>query len=387
MPFDHLHMLHFACVAVLEDPVGKDAMDPCLLFEATVDGDPQDFLDELIAFCGEGLDLVYRHCVGYPVSGHHLPHLVKSYLNGHALAPNIEFQGHPGRSLAEIHGEDALRKHLVNELERYTYSAPDFSGTRHTILRDIRRRVAEHPKYKWSMEERAEPFETEHGRRITFLAGFLLITFIGIAAIVFSSPDSGTYLACLLAPGGPATGCRMAYASGWAGDLIAVVGRVPYDLGDWVVGWLFTSHGFFRAVVTLFAAWAIGRGVQYLTEIGEKPAIVGVLWMLRQAVRRGAQLLRFLALTVLIVLGLSHVGALTPFDSVASDALRAAMVIALAFVLGFPAVLSVRYIRSMPSLQGREGHVPARMRALYALISDALWLFMAFLIWLIVVSL
>ena len=394
MPFDQLHMLHFACFAVLDEGAGSDSMEPCLLFEATIDGSPGNFLDDLIDLCGPSLDKIYGHCKNYPASGVALPDLAKAYLARHDVQPNISYQGHPGRTIHEVRGEDNLRRGLVDELEQYTQKTADLPASRDRILRHLRRYVSVprdamsgcSANLRWTSENRAEPFKTRWGRQIVVLAAMALAAMIAAIGIYASGLDVSGYVACMRDQTGPFTGCASAFDETWAGHVLAFLAGWPFLLGNWPISWAAGPGVFLWTAASALVSWAAARILQYMCETVARPGNAGTGWMLLQALRLATIVLRMMTLVAIFGLGmanLSEVGRTMWIEFSYAGALLSGV---LAVLAGIPALLVIRYVRSMPSLDSNFGHATEAKRAWFSLVYDALWLIMAVLIWLLLVA-
>lgn len=391
MPFHRLHILHFGCFAILDEGAGEDPIAPCLLFEATVDGETSDFIDEFIALCGPGLDLIYAHCDGYPETGTGLPGMVRTYLSDHAVRPDIHFRGHPGRTIAEIHGEDALRRHLIDTLDRHGAQASDLPGSRHEMLRILRRHVAAPPvpsasstpapDFRWVTERRGEPVETRLGRLLTVLLAAGLALLIAAIGTYLASPAPHALTDCLREARALATGCAEAFAPVRAGALIAFGLGLPFRLGGWLLAWGAVPGDLLWATAMVIGGWVIGRGTQFLCETIPKPGFAGVFWMLLQALRLAAMMLRFTALVALTGLGLATLSSHSIPRWTTQDYTGAIVVGVLVVVIGTIAIFLIRFIRTMPSLDSSFGHASPAKRATFSLASDALWLVMVVLGW------
>ncbi len=395
MPFDKLRMLHFACFAILEEGQQQDALAPCLMLEASIDGTPSDFLDDLIELCGPGLDEIYAHCQGYPDAGTGLPRLVHTYLISHDIKPHIFFQGHPGRSLSEIHGEEELRCRLVAELKSLADQDAGLPSDRTSILRRLRRvaltppgsGVGKDSDFRWVAEKRDEPFETRLGQHLTILAGGLLALLIAAAGVYLAVPDPQAFVACMQSLTSQVQGCASAFDNGWAGRVTAFLTDLPFIWRDLAAPWLSVLGIYFWAASSAVITWAIARGVRYLCERHEKPGDAGVRWLLLQILRLYAALASFGALAVLFGFGLATVGSVSAPAWLAYQTVAAALVGVLGTIVCAIALLYFRYIRSMPALDRMFGHATAQQHAKFSFASDGLRLVMVIIGWLMLVAL
>lgn len=405
MRFDRLNMLHFACFAVIEeDEPGRreDPIQSCLLFEATVDGDTGEFLEELIEICGDELDLIYRHCKGYPASGVNQPLTVKRYLAGHNVRPQIYFQGHPGRTLAEIRGESQLRGRLVARLEHFRTGDGTLTETRHDIQRDLRRFATQSPKrdeagpdgetgppkgdqvdLRWTTERRADPFETRWGRRLTIASAVFLSLLVAIAGIRLSDFDIAAFATCMRDVSGLFAGCATAFNSSWLSAGLATLVAWPFVWGGWVLSWVWTASEFEWLAVANILGWLLARLAVFALAAQPKPPNAGIGWMLLQSLKLAAILLRIAVQFVLFGLAFSALPVQEKPSWLPDSALGIALTLAFALIIGGAALLTLRFIKTLPALDSSYGHDTAFMRAGIALVSDILWLAMAGVVWLL----
>jgi hypothetical protein len=120
--------VHFARWALLERPRAVPALGagtllpaietPSLLFATTFDGPRADHLANLARSATAWLDRVYTHCWGYPAPapGRRAQSIV-DYLARHRIPAHTFFVGTPGVSVADAHGEAALRDQIEGFLD------------------------------------------------------------------------------------------------------------------------------------------------------------------------------------------------------------------------------------------------------------------------------
>jgi hypothetical protein len=158
--FDRIASLHFCSFLVVD---AEDGFSPSLIFEATFDGNKDEFLCELLRVASEGLHQVYRHCAGYPASGRKTPELVKEYFVRHDVGAHTFFSGSPGRTVSQIQGEDQLRTKIVSFLSKL--SNPPSLPT--ALLALVREFVRGNKGYRWA--EQPVPFPWEMKSRIAIV--------------------------------------------------------------------------------------------------------------------------------------------------------------------------------------------------------------------------
>ena len=137
VPFERLTTVHFLRWLVLEE--GRDAggaVLPAQLVMATAyDAPLDDHLRELVAVAGAGLDAIYAHCPGYPAPAERSPARVLAFLRAHTLAPAAFFRSTRWRTVAQIHGESALRESLETVLDERVARGTSAPAETHAALR------------------------------------------------------------------------------------------------------------------------------------------------------------------------------------------------------------------------------------------------------------
>src|SRR6476646_3277232 len=147
-PFDEIKGLHFCSMLILQ---GVDQSDlACLVFEATFDGTSEEFLDDLLRVAPEGIHKIYKNCIGYPgywvtgsVAGLAVPALVKEYLAKHDVGANAFYSGSPGRTVAQIQGEQQIREEIADFIskQRRSISPPtSFLGLQRELQHEVIRK-------------------------------------------------------------------------------------------------------------------------------------------------------------------------------------------------------------------------------------------------------
>ncbi len=179
-PFDRIPTLHFASCVILER---TDDFDPSLVFEATFDGSKEDFISDLLREAGDGIHQLYQHCVGYPASGRISPELAKEYLINHDEGAHIYFTGSPGRTAAEIRGENGLHSETVRDFagrQPRGGFAPRMDG----LFAQLRGFITGNDDRRWAEQPAPVPWEVKYRNLTAIAAGFavfVLACLIGAA--------------------------------------------------------------------------------------------------------------------------------------------------------------------------------------------------------------
>jgi hypothetical protein len=178
--FDKVESLHFCSMLILNG-VNKDD-EACFVFEATFDGSKEDFLDDLLRAEARGIDSIYKHCVDYPQPLASMPELVKEYLLSCDVGANTFYSGSPGRSVAQIKGEQRIRDQIVSFIQKHRPTATlptTFRGLQCELQQDV---IRKETKNRWA-EQRAEvPWEVSQSSiigRFVALLGIIAACIIG----------------------------------------------------------------------------------------------------------------------------------------------------------------------------------------------------------------
>ena len=187
-PFDKIASLHFCSFAVLD---GDAEFPPCLVFEATFDGSADGFLDALLQVAPGAIDEIYRHCEGYPASGHAIPELVKNYLARHDKGAHAFYLGSPGRTVAQIKGEaqtrDALASSVSQPWSRHKAMPATFAG----ILQELGDIIRNEPGHRWAQQMAAVPWEVAWRKAVPVAAVLPVLgaaCLLGVLVIGFEEP-------------------------------------------------------------------------------------------------------------------------------------------------------------------------------------------------------
>ena len=181
--FDLIPNLHFASFVILDAAAD---FGPNLVFEATFDGSKADFLSDLLRVAGNGMHELYRHCVGYPDTGLTTPELAKEYFMGHDAGAHIYFSGSPGRTVAQIKGENRIHSRIVSYFSRLQ-AGDAFPPRLNGLFGVLRGFIAERASRRWAGQQALVPWEVRFRTAIAVAAGMaalILACFFGAALAV-----------------------------------------------------------------------------------------------------------------------------------------------------------------------------------------------------------
>lgn len=180
--FDRVPSIHFASCIILD---GTCDFEPSLVLEATFDGSKADFISDLLRAVGEGIHGLYQHCVGYPASGLISPELAKEYLIDHDVGAHIYFSGNPGRTVAEIKGENGLQSEIVDYFagqQRRAAFAPRLDG----LFAQLRGFITGNADSRWADRPAPVPWEVQY-RNLTAVA--IVFAALALACLIGAACD------------------------------------------------------------------------------------------------------------------------------------------------------------------------------------------------------
>jgi hypothetical protein len=125
-----------------------------LILTTNYDGignDHKDYhLTELVTKLTKYIDDVYECCVGYPEPAERNEQSRKNFLKKGIISTSAFYNGAPGRSVTQIHQEDALHQYIWEFLKTKKW---DDNTSAVEIHRAIREEVDSKPEFAWSKEK------------------------------------------------------------------------------------------------------------------------------------------------------------------------------------------------------------------------------------------
>ena len=124
IPFTEFGRLHFARLLILADQTRDDIKQygvappsavTSLAFLGDCDGDADDFLADLARRAGGGLRQIFSHCQGFSAGSDLL-----QWMKDHAQPPAAMYVNWIGRTVQQIHEENALRNALADHLDKHS---------------------------------------------------------------------------------------------------------------------------------------------------------------------------------------------------------------------------------------------------------------------------
>ena len=150
IPFGRLTTTHFARLLLLDadEDLDGESIAPQLVYMSDVDDRLDRHLEELHDVAGDGLDEVLRHCTGYPPKGRVSRRRRLAFLNEHTRDASAVYVNTIGRTVEQVHQEEALRRAIEAFLDEPSH---DWSTHAPDQLREaIRTFVDSHDDLGWA---------------------------------------------------------------------------------------------------------------------------------------------------------------------------------------------------------------------------------------------
>src|SRR5713101_7920203 len=153
IPFKALSNVHFARLVVFDETKDLDSnvVPPRLALLTNVDAPLDAHLRDLATVCGEGLDRVFGHCLGFPDPAARTAESRTAYLRRHAVPSRVFYVNRNGRSVQQIKQETELREAIEGFLD-----TRDFSGS-HPL--DVRAAIQEFVRNQSGLRWATSPAE------------------------------------------------------------------------------------------------------------------------------------------------------------------------------------------------------------------------------------
>lgn len=411
MPFDKLKGLHFASLAVLRDDtsVEGERIEPCLMLEATFDGEASDFIDDLIELPGGGLDKILEHCEGYPKwqrvrdpgsqdkddpgSQAQLKPILRQYLLDHDVGYDTFFSGHPGQSVGQVLGEDTLRKRILKfaraALRQPAALALGLRNIQTRIRRDIVRAGPRPnaPDLRWVEETPTVPFLVRYGRQSVKGIAALALFVLACTILYVIDFKVGILRDCYQDPMHLRTLCSRtelvdANSSVLHRLLMAVVTFPVHVISciSWIAAWIPKSiaEGTVRNLLAILTVWLLFRSAAFGFSLWEHPGTRGISWVLWGAARLAIYFMRWITF---FVLAAAAIIALKPVSAQYIERVGFLLIVAIliAALLLAAVWLLRRYMKSLPD----DPHETIFKKRLKELGVDLLQILMLVLLWIV----
>ncbi|MEY3880830.1 MAG: hypothetical protein RIQ94_1626 [Pseudomonadota bacterium] len=122
IPFSRFPNLHVARFVIIEATTADDIKafglepkpwSPTLALLGDIDGDRNDFFDQLVELAEQGLTQIFSFCIGFPDAN---SNTLKHWLQTHDVEPDANYINWLGRTVKQIHEEAALHQCLAEHL-------------------------------------------------------------------------------------------------------------------------------------------------------------------------------------------------------------------------------------------------------------------------------
>lgn len=173
--FTKLRTVHFLRFVVMDAAVAKGkSIPPQLVLSTNYDGPEKAHLLELGTEARQGLNEIYRHCIGFPETAS--PEQIAEYLAQHKQKNHAFYVGTLGRSVLQVSREEALF-HAIQEYLQQSNPAQRWEGKSATELRaDIQEHIFSQEAFDWAKEPYQHSFLQRFGTAV--LAGEIILIFV-----------------------------------------------------------------------------------------------------------------------------------------------------------------------------------------------------------------
>jgi hypothetical protein len=150
IPFDKMPNVHFARIVVFDEAVDleRNRLPAQLALMTNVDAPLDAHLTDLATIGAEGLDAVFGHCEGYPEPRARTTIARVSFLRRHHRRASAFYVNRQGRTVAQILGEEALRRRIGDYLDAVDVSGLSPDAIRGAIVDFVRAQ----PALAWALD-------------------------------------------------------------------------------------------------------------------------------------------------------------------------------------------------------------------------------------------
>jgi hypothetical protein len=184
--FGALSGVHFARLMVIdEDTDQSGAPLPAHLFLLSdFDVSAARHLAELVDTAGEGIDLVFGHCEGYPAGGAATRDQRLGYLRRHVVKEGARYVNTTGRTVRQVREEAVLRAAIEDFLDAGDWTGRDPGEVR----RAVRQFVEQDPALAWALQPAERPGPLARAREKAHLIAIPLISLPFLPLAILAAP-------------------------------------------------------------------------------------------------------------------------------------------------------------------------------------------------------
>ncbi len=169
----------------VEDPLSNKIILPSLVFSTCLDAPLKQYLRSLVDKAGSGLDQIFSHCEGYPLSQDCTINSRLAYLRKHQVQTQTFYVNTIGRTVEQIHQEAELRHKIELFLDRYREETESYSADK--IRQAIQDFVRQEPSLAWAMTTPAQAsLGWQIREKLHLFGGLLLILVLGLLFLPLS---------------------------------------------------------------------------------------------------------------------------------------------------------------------------------------------------------
>jgi hypothetical protein len=262
LPFGRLTNTHFARFFLLDSAQAHDGIQlpAYLIFMSDIDGRPEEGLAELVDVGGNGIDHLYRHCIGYPTALPASRQARLEYLRAHIVRADVNYVNTIGRTVQQIRGEAEVREAIEDFLDR---GGPELVGGNPSAVRAaIREFVTSDGRLNWALTPAPAP---PLAYRVRELVHFVVPVILGLLLLPVLVAVLLVWLVVLrlheIRDPSPLVKPDRAH-------LDQLRALEDYTVQNQFIAAGFLKSGWFRRVTAVVILWLVGFGARHLFNNG-----------------------------------------------------------------------------------------------------------------------
>jgi len=183
--FSKLADLHFCAMFIVarDELLDKPAI---LVFEATIDGEIREFLENLLDTSPDAFARILGYCEGFPASSMKLKRLAVDYLMLRLVADRAHHCGYHGRTVAQITGEQKLRTAILGTVGEINDNRSSSIPTAADIHRRIKSAITGDEKFNWARAKAEPPATVKHRGLFLSILMFLVVSVPLVIVLIWS---------------------------------------------------------------------------------------------------------------------------------------------------------------------------------------------------------
>ncbi|GEO09751.1 hypothetical protein [Segetibacter aerophilus] len=146
VPFPSIKSIHFVRFVLIECDTEKYPIQLALSFD--FDGQKRSFLSEFLKEAKDGLNEIYKCCIGYNGD-------LQQYWNHYLVKVNAFYNGHRGIGAEQVRQEEKLRRAITNYVDAAYLNGTINSQSAKEIKERIAAFIADDASFKWAVIDKS----------------------------------------------------------------------------------------------------------------------------------------------------------------------------------------------------------------------------------------